>query len=478
MTDLEAQPKRKTNMLGLSTFDTIAFVIAGTLIVGIVGVLLMGDRVGVQIDEIAPEVEGGSTQPITIQFSAPMNRVTVEANFQTDPPLDGRFEWSEDSTTLNFHPDTPRAVDSTHTVTVLAGAESQRGRLFLNDFTASYTVRAPQALYLAPANSAPQNIYAVDMANPDVPVQLTDSETGVFDFAVSPDGRMIAFAEYDDNVRDINIKLLHVDTELIQTLTACLNATCTSPVWHPNGRSLVYVRVDGGQSFGTAQTRIWTVNTVGDSFDNAPLFDDNQMIGYAPQWSADGLTIAFYDPSAPGILIHDRVTQGIQFVPNPSGRMGALSADAQTLVFADFTRNPAQSATSFLQITDLETGTTEVLTSPDDAVDDSIVAWHPNDGTLTIGRRYTDERATQGIQLYSLHPETGALEALIVDSRYTNAIYSWDPTGTFLIVQRFQLFEDDGERTSNGSTEVWVYDSRDESLIQVGDNAFIPSWLP
>ncbi|MEL6404441.1 MAG: Ig-like domain-containing protein [Chloroflexota bacterium] len=476
MTD--AQPTSETNKIALSTFDTIAIAIVSTLVIGIVGVLLMGDRVGVQITNIVPDRQSGSTQPITLTFSAPMNRATVEDNFQTDPLLAGTFQWSEDSTTLNYQPDTPRAIDSTHTVTVSAGAESQQGRELLEDVMVSYTVRPPQVLYLAPADSAPQNIYQLDLANPDTPIQLTDSETGIFDFAASPDGRMIAFAEYEPNLRDINMKLLHVDTGLIQTLTACQNATCTSPVWHPNGRSLVYIRVDGGQSFGTAQTRIWTVNTVGDSFDNEPFFDDNQMIGYAPQWSADGLTLAFYDPSAPGILVYDKVTQGIQFVPNPSGRMGALSDDAQTLIFADFTRDPSQPSTSFLQITDLENGTTDLLTSPDDAVDDSIVLWHPNDGTLTIGRRYTDDRATQGIQLYSLQPETGETQELVVDSRYTNAIYSWDATGTFLVVQRFQLFDDDGERTSNSSTEVWVYDTRDESLTKLAENAFIPSWLP
>ncbi|MEL6309441.1 MAG: hypothetical protein AAFQ52_14965, partial [Chloroflexota bacterium] len=69
-------------------------------------------------------------------------------------------------------------------------------------------------------------------------------------------------------------------------------------------------------------------------------------------------------------------------------------------------------------------------------------------------------------------------QELVVDSRYTNAIYSWDATGTFLVVQRFQLFDDDGERTSNSSTEVWVYDTRDESLTKLAENAFIPSWLP
>lgn len=464
---------------GLSTFDAIAIAVVVLLVGGIGATLLSGDRVGVQLTDYTPQDSGGSTAPITMTFSTSMNRATVEDNFQTDPPTTGFFSWDDDSTTLTYHMNTPLTIGSDLTVTLLAGAESQAGREVLEDKTFSYTITPPRALYLGPADASPQNIFALDISGASDPIQLTDSETGIFDFAASPDGQSIAFAEYEPNLRDINLRLLDVASGTVQTLTACQNATCTSPVWRPDGNVIAYTRVDGGQSFGTAQTRIWTVDITGDSFDNEPLFDDNQMIGYAPQWSADGLTIAFYDPSAPGILVYDILTQGIQFVPNPSGRMGALSADANTLVYADFTRDPSQSSVSFLEITDLAAGETTTLTQPDDGIDDSLVIWHPNDGTLTVGRRYTDEeRFTQGLQIFSITTDTSEATPLVYDEQYAHAVFAWDPTGRFLIIQRFQLFEADGSRTSNSTTEVWVYDAQEDTLTQLATNAFLPAWLP
>lgn len=460
----------------ISSFDRLIFLVIAILIVAIGVTVLLGDRVGARVLRMEPEGIARSTEPIVVQFSESMNRDSVAEHLSIQPPIEGIIVWN--ANTMIFQPDQPLQPGESYTINIGAGAESQTGRRLLSDQRMSIDIRTPKVAYLAPPTRNPQNIFITDPLNPADTRQITDTESGVFDFAVSPDGSQIAFAEYEPDFSAVNIKLLDLETGVIQQITSCQDASCTTPTWRPDGQVIAYHRVEANNNLsgvGIGPTRIWLVDLTGNVYNNRPLFDDFQIVGYAPRWSTDGTRIAIYDSTAGGILIYDLNDQSSQFVPSRSGTMGTLSPDGTKLVFSDIDMPAGTSATvrNHLKIADLTTNEVRDLTYIEDAVDDTMPIWHPNGRNLAFGRRNV-----RGAQIYLLNGATGEIEPLVIDESYANGLISWDPTGTQLVMQRFQLLDAQGQPTQTATTEIWTYNLITDVLIRVATDAYLPQWVP
>ena len=99
--------------------------------------------------------------------------------------------------------------------------------------------------FLHPATGGTQNVWMADIDDPAAQQQLTFSEHGVFDFDFSADGRWLAFAERS-GTGAVTLRLLDLSTGLFSVLVDCvaLKANCTTPVFSPNGKWLVYQRAN------------------------------------------------------------------------------------------------------------------------------------------------------------------------------------------------------------------------------------------
>lgn len=459
----------RIEQLGLSRFDALVGSVVLLLIAAISLTLLSGDRVGVQIVRAAPTQDAHSTEAIVVQFSETMHRESVAERLRIAPPITGDITWQGD--TLVFTPAQPLQPARTYTVTIAAGAESVNGRALLADYAFSIEVRTPQVAYLAPATQPVQQIFIADPNQPATARPISDSPGGVYDFAVNPDGTRIAFSQYDVSASTLNLYLLDIETGTTQQLTECQPAECVSPVWRPDGRAIAYQRDDVMAN----TTRVWLVELADEAFNNRPLFDDPQIVGYAPAWSADGRRISLYDTHARGLLVHDTADRTTALIPNWSGAAGALSPDGERLVFSTFDPGSVAPIRSYLQIADLTRNTLMALTDLDDAIDDTAAVWHPNGRDLAIARRYMDDRHTRGAQLHLLDSTTGASRPLVVDADYTHGAFSWDATGTQLVYQRSPVALADG---TAGIPAVWVYDQATGETIRVAHDAFLPQWVP
>ena len=158
-----------------------------------------------------------------------------------------------------------------------------------------------------------------------------------------------------------------------------------------------------------------------------------------------------------------------------AGGVGTFSPDGNNLLYPEFTIISAQERprTHFKNI-DLETQQIEDLIPYEDSVDENEAAWSPDGSKLVITRRYTDDRYTEGWQIYLLNLENNTVEPLVVDPSYKNVDFFWDPSGQQLVIQRFPAVAD-GSPTG---ASIWTYEIETKKLTQVITNAFNPRWVP
>ncbi len=348
--------------------------------------------------------------------------------------------------------------------------------------------RGAMVAYLYPLDATLQNIWLAPVSDPTQAQQITDTEMGIYDFDVSPDGRSIAYSQRDPQSLLLDIYLLNLDTGTTRRLTTCgeNDAECHTPSFHPNGEVLAYMRQALNREIdpvGPGVPRIWLLQLQNGA--TQPLSGDQQLIGHSPQWADDGNTIAFYsaDLMNPGILVYnfnpqtsDQAT--VNFISSAHGSVGALSPNGRELVFPDIV-DRGGSFYTYLKIADLDADPPEYsdFTDAQGPTDDIGVDWHPDGQQITMVRRFTDDRYTRGYQLYQVDVDSREIVPLLYDERYSHHYFAWNRDGSMLIVQRLQLLDDNGETNRGARPEIWVLDAETGDLVKISDQAYYPRWV-
>jgi Tol biopolymer transport system component len=478
MSDDHIQPRRLIPRF--SRFDSMVILVILALVIGIGLTVILGDRVGVQIIRTAPGDAASSTSRVVIQFNEVMDWDSVTQRVNFDPPVDGDYSWS--GTTLRFLPKTALTPGSDYTVTLKADAQSVDGRKVLEDKVFTFTIRTPRVAYLMPANTAPQNVWVADPVDPSTAKQVTFSPSGILNFDVSPDGTKIAFAERNTSTGTSDIKMLDLENGALQQLTNCPDSDCNSPVWRPDGTMIAYHRIDLNSDLtdvGTSPTRVWLIDLSTTPATTRPLFSDSQILGYNPEWSADSKRVAVYDNNSQGILVYDFDDEGsTTLIPTRNGGSDiSISPDGTKVVFPNLIIENA-SARSNLLMADLTTNEVTELSAAAEPLDDATSAWSPDGRYLAIARRYLDDRFTRTRQLYLMDIQDQSVVPLLMDERYFNGFFSWDPQGTSLVIQRFPELTEDNQPNNDGTPEIWTYELDTQTLVKVATNAYLPRWVP
>lgn len=450
----------------LNRFDRLVVAIVILLVTAIGGVIWSGDQVGIYVIENGPTGSASGSDPIRLRFSEGVSPGSVEERFQIEPDVQGEFSWAGRDT-LIFTPDRPWIAGQVYTVTVEDGVRAaQQGRELLNDQLWTFTVRLPRVIYLAPADALDTNLYMSDLETGEI-YQLTDTDQGIEDFAVSPDGRQIA---YSQNTGTTDIWVLDMSTQSRRQVTNCVDALCYDPSWNAARNLLAYQREELNTGLNNP-SRVWVVDLK--TLDTRLLFDDPQILGSTPAWSPDGQLIAVFDGSIPGIRIVEYETQTDEIIDSMQGLVGSWSPDSRELAYPVLTRGLlGEQFYTYLEAVNLDDQTRRRISGPEDEpVEDKEGIWI-DDQTMIIARRYLDGRFTRGAQIYRLNVTTGQAEPLVIDAEYHHAVLSADPAGQRLVFQRLSLTQPDAR------PEIWIYDLVTQELKLVATNAYLPGWLP
>ncbi|MFN2123441.1 MAG: TolB family protein [Candidatus Promineifilaceae bacterium] len=274
--------------------------------------------------------------------------------------------------------------------------------------------------------------------------KLTDFDSGVHDFALSPDGRNLILTTLNDN-GDSDLWLMRKDGSQQELIFSCPQAECANFTWVPDSRRLLFERreLDSGGISGTPF--LWWLDT--QTSTALPLQEDNEQHGANGRVSPDGQWISYISPEDEGLVIYNLETGASQFVINEIGADVTWNPDSTQLIVPQLDliilhgeegedhqthTHDYQTAIHLLRI-DVDTGEQEII-SGDLRVEDSVPAWSPDGEWIAFGRRAVGAGAPR--QLWIVHPDGSGARALTDDSAINHGPPVWTADGRSLIFQQ------------------------------------------
>jgi WD40 repeat protein len=398
-------------------------------------------------------------------FSEPVDEDLAIERFYIEPEVEGTFRLS-DSQTLEFVPLEPFDPDITYSLELSPGPLTNKGALLKRTKFLKFGVRPPLVVYLA-VKGDKSRLWTIEPDNGKTN-PLTDETLRIFDFDASRDGEFVIFSAFNEQQ---GIDLWRVDRtgNHIVPLLQCGPDRCSVPAISPDSRRVAYVREAAGPSpdlqFGAP--RIWIVDL--ESGEDAPLYEDEQIVGYKPVWSPDGVYLSSFNGLNDEIRLLNLDTNEQFTIPSQKGNPITWSADSTTFVYTD-TETKGSGFRTLIREADLVTRELITVFGQRDDRDYyyNSLAWSPVEDELIIGLRFEENSSAEALWLMDPVTLDGQVIASQTDYVYNNPY--WDPWGKAVIFQRFNL-------RGNYKPEIalWMPSLKEPRILGEG---LIAHWLP
>lgn len=452
----------------MDSFDRLVLAVMAGLALAIGVVVALGDQVGAPVVDLSPKPDSAPpvTAHIAITFGQVMQPGTVEPRFSIKPPVSGQFSW--EGARLVFTPDAPLTPGTTYMVSLEGRAESSAGRVS-KPVSWSFRPRLPGVLYFGPADEVTRSLWAIDIDGDSPPRELIHTDYGLVDFAPSPDGSLIVMTVLNE-AGSSDIWLANGDGSGMRRLIDCAPGGCSGAVWSPDGGQLAYERQEAAPGGGLGPSRVWLVDMASEN--SAPVYANDQVLGFTPAWSPDGSRLAFFDGREGVIRVLNVINgQGV-LIPSVMGEVGVFSPDGTEMIYVDIRPVGGQFFTElYLASFEGKQGYSALL---EEAEEDHWPAWSPDGRWVAFGRRRLDRQGGFGGQFMLLDRQSGAIRQVTDDPRYNCLGFKWDPTGRYVLFTRFDL------EATPARPEVWLYDtgSPEAEPVRLVENAMGGQWLP
>jgi len=304
----------------------------------------------------------------------------------------------------------------------------------------------------------------------------------VIDFAVSPDGRAIAYSVEIamGNAGASALRAVNRDGGDDRLLLDCPAAECSAPVWSPDGDRLVYERRpwEGGL-LGSSRLH-WLDPMRGQT---VPLIAGNETPGYGARFSPNGAWLSYVSLADEGVVVYHLI-DGIQrLLSSRVGSPAAWSPSSVEVVYGDIAVQAhetasdiagapiavQESANVYLYRTIMTDDSPRRRLSPEAAVADSVPAFSPDGQWLAFGRA---PASGPGRQLWLMRPDGADARALTDDPAVSHGPPTWSPDGRYLLFQRYHLAD------PAAVASVWLLEVATGEETLVADEGYLPAWLP
>ena len=448
------------------SLDSTAGLLAGFLVLSIGIVIWLGNQIGIRVTaQFSTGNTVGPFGPLTLVFSEPVDEFLVTDTFYTEPEVEGTFT-SVDAKTVQFVPTEPFEPDITYKLGLTAGPLTNEGVVLKKSKSWKFRVRSPLVAYLV-VDANRSRLWSVDpetgKTNP-----LTNDSFKIFDFDTSRNGEFVIFSAFN-NQQGIDLWRVYRTGSNPVLLLQCGPDRCSVPAISPDGQSVAYVREGANPSpnlqFGSP--RIWLLNI--EAKQDAPLYEDKQILGYKPVWAPDGTYIASFDGLSSQIHLFNLTTSEHLIIPSKKGSPVTWSGDGSTFVYMDIKTNEKGSRT-WVHAADLVTGETTTLFGEKDDQDYyyNSLAWSPVEDALVIGLRSEENSSAELLWLIDPATREGPTIASQPDYVYNSPV--WDPWGKALVFQQFTL-----RGTYQPEIDLWKPGMQAPKVIAQG---IMSHWLP
>jgi Tol biopolymer transport system component len=417
------------------SLDFAAGLLAGVLLLSIGIVIWLGNQIGLRVTaQFSTRNTVGPYGPLTLVFSEPVNQDRVIDDFYIEPEVVGNFTFV-DNKTFRFVPTEPFDPAIPYEMGLGEGPLTDTDVVLKKSKSWKFRVRSPLVAYLV-VDANRSRLWTVE---PETGKQnpLTNESFKIFDFDTSRNGEFVIFSAFNAQ-QGIDLWRVNRTGSNPVILLQCGPDRCSVPAISPDGHSVAYVREAANPSpnlqFGSP--RIWLLNI--EAKQDAPLYEDQQVLGYKPVWSPDGTYIASFDGLSNQIHLLHLVTNEHLIIPSHKGNLVTWSADKSTFVYTDIDANQSDLRTQIRAVKLLTNETTTLFGEKDkrDYYYNSL-AWSPVDDALVIGLRLEENSSAE--VLWLVDPTRHDEKAIANQLDYVYNSPSWDPWGKALVFQQFNV---------------------------------------
>jgi dipeptidyl aminopeptidase/acylaminoacyl peptidase len=446
--------------------DSAAGLVTGALLLAIALAGWIGSQLGVRVNAELPEDRlTGPYEALTFTFSEPVDETLAIQRFSIQPEVKGKFEWA-DERTMRFVPLEPFLPYIEYTVSLSAGLLNGNGKTLKQPKDWTFEVRSSKVVYLVKTAESTR-LWIADIESKEVE-PLTDESLVIFGFDTSRDGEFVIFAAFNEQG---GIDLWRVSRRggSSSLVLQCGPDRCTVPSISPNGKLIAYVREAAGPSpdlqFGSP--RIWVYNL--ETREDAPLYEDQQIIGYGPEWSPDGNYLSSYDGIKDELRVLDLVTSGQFIIPTQTGSPITWSGDSAYLAFTDIGTNEFGEHTR-IRLARIAFKEINTVFGEEDERDYfyNALAWSPVSNGLAIGLRPAPNDPASALWLMDPFGRDGLVIADQPELIYNNL--QWDPWGRALLFQQFRI------KGAHEPEVAFLMPEFDEPFVLA--EGLVPRWLP
>jgi TolB protein len=468
-----------TSLTSLSPIDRLVWLVILALLLALALVLWRGDQLGVHVIAQNPPdgASGVSTRSrVEIRFDQPVTAGNANTVLTFTPSVRGELRANGDA--LIFDPETALQPNTAYTVTLAPGLRSLQGHQLREPAVWHFRTGQIEAVYSTTDANGVEQLYmvAVDVAQRGegdlaTPAQLTSVPTGIWDFAVAPDGSQIVFAALtEDGTSDLWSATPGVSEP--QQLLACPDAVCSGAAWSPDGRFLAYSRRNATEfSAGViSPPRLWLLNPL--TGENSAVFADSQKLAFEPRWSSDGQWLSYLSPDLGGVGTLNLYDGSTQFYETNTGEPGVWRPLRSQLLM-NVMRQLGDIYVVHLLLIDVANNEQRNLSGEEALVEDGSPAWSPDGAWIAFRRKELDgPNATLGKQIWIMRGDGSGSRALTSDPAFDHGQPAWSPDGRYLLFHKLPL------KGPEITLSVWALDVETDATWQVVSPGQRPGWVP